>query len=147
FRFQVDEIYDIVDSLRIPDILQLDNGSKVSSIEGICLLLRRLAFPCRLFELMPMFGRLEGMLTRIINATMRWIYNCWAQRLFSWDYTRLTPAKLEQFARAVSRAGSPLLDIVGFIDETVRPIARPMENQRQEYNGHHRLYAMKFQAV
>lgn len=32
-------------------------------------------------------------------------------------------------------------------DGTVRPIARPTENQRQEYNGHHRLHAMKFQAV
>lgn len=147
FRFQVDEIYDIVDALRMPDILPLDNGSKFRSTEGVCLLLRRLAFPCRLIELMPMFGRSESMLSRIISATMRWIYNRWAQRLFSWDYTRLTPAKLEQFARAVSRAGSPLLDVVGFIDGTVRPIARPIENQRREYNGHHRLHAMKFQAV
>jgi hypothetical protein len=147
FRFRVDEIYDIKDALRLPDSLDLDNGSRFSTLEGLCLVLRRLAYPCRLVDLMYMFGRSEGMLSRIISTTLKWIYNRWAQRLFSWDHARLTPEKLEEFATAIVEAGSPLLDVVGFIDGTVRPIARPTENQRSEYNGHHRVHAMKFQAV
>ena len=35
----------------------------------------------------------------------------------------------------------------GFIDGTVRPIARPGENQRVVYNGHKRVHALKFQSV
>ncbi|GJJ68191.1 nuclease HARBI1 [Entomortierella parvispora] len=147
FRFRTDEILDIVEALRVPNVLVLDNGSKFSSLEGVCIVLRRLAFPCRLVDLMPMFGRSEGMLSRIFNKTITWIYNRWARQLFTWDHARLTPAKLEQFAAVIREAGSPLQDVVGFIDGTVRPIARPMENQRQEYNGHHRVHAMKFQAV
>ena len=35
----------------------------------------------------------------------------------------------------------------GFIDGTVRPIARPTQNQREVFSGHERCQAIKFQAV
>ena len=43
--------------------------------------------------------------------------------------------------------GAALENCFGFIDGTVRPIARPDENQRVVYNGHKRVHALKFQSV
>jgi nuclease HARBI1 len=34
-----------------------------------------------------------------------------------------------------------------FVDGTVRPICRPSRRQKQAYNGHKRIHALKFQAV
>lgn len=35
----------------------------------------------------------------------------------------------------------------GFVDGTVRPIARPVVNQRAVYNGHKRINSVKFQSA
>lgn len=35
----------------------------------------------------------------------------------------------------------------GFVDGTVRPIARPGEHQKVIYNGHKKVHALKFQSV
>lgn len=43
--------------------------------------------------------------------------------------------------------GSPLQNCFGFVDGTVRPIAKPVNNQRIVYNTHKRLYALKFQSL
>ena len=45
------------------------------------------------------------------------------------------------------RLGAPLGNCFGFIDGTVRGIARPQENQRVMYNGHKRIHSIKFQSV
>ena len=39
------------------------------------------------------------------------------------------------YAAAISARGAPLQNCFGFIDGTVRPIARPGDNQRILYNG------------
>ena len=46
-----------------------------------------------------------------------------------------------------SLKGAPLDSCLGFIDGTVRRIARPNKNQRIVYNGHKRVHALKFQSV
>lgn len=147
FRFRADEIRDIIVALRMPDYFTLVNRGRIPSIEGVCIVLRRLAYPCRYIELVQMFGRSESMLSRITSTVLRWICDRWMDTLFHWDHARLTPAKLEEFARAVKDAGSLLPGVIGFIDGTVRPIARPIEGQELDYNGHHRVHAMKYQAV
>lgn len=51
------------------------------------------------------------------------------------------------YAAAIAARGSPLDNCFGFVDGTVRPTARPGENQRILYNGHKRVHAIKFQSV
>lgn len=51
----------------------------------------------------------------------------------------------ESFAAAVHAKGAPLRQCFGFIDGTVRPIARPTVNQRIMYSGHKRVHCLKFQ--
>jgi hypothetical protein len=74
FRFHVDEIYDIGAALWLPQIMVLDNDTRFQTIEGLCIVLHRLAYPCRWYDLMHIFSRSEGMLSRIGNAVMKWIY-------------------------------------------------------------------------
>ena len=54
---------------------------------------------------------------------------------------------MEMYAAAITATGAPLQNCFGFIDGTVRPIARPVDNQRILYNGHKRVHALKFQSV
>ena len=48
---------------------------------------------------------------------------------------------------AVYSQGAPLSNCFGFVDGTVRGIARPGHNQRVMYNGHKRVHSVKFQSV
>ena len=49
------------------------------------------------------------------------------------------------FSAAVHAKGAALQQCWGFIDGTVRPIARPTRNQRIMYSGHKRIHCLKFQ--
>lgn len=146
FRFTADEIQQIVVALRMPGIVILDNGSKVHCVEAFCITLRRLTYPCRLFDLMDIFGRSQCMISRIFNHTLRILYQRWRPRLL-WDSARLNREKLEEFHSAIRRQGAPCRTTFGFIDGTVRAVCRPIENQEMIYNGHKRIHAMKYQSV
>lgn len=54
---------------------------------------------------------------------------------------------MSAFAFAIQRKGAPLSTCIGFIDGTVRPIARPVVNQQIMYSGHKRVHCIKFQVI
>lgn len=96
---------------------------------------------------MHLFGRSPDVVSRIANHVMHHIYDTLHHLLDSFDHDRLTPDVLERLALAVHARGGLHPDIWGFIDGTVRPISRPTEHQRQVYNGHKRVHALKYQSV
>ena len=57
------------------------------------------------------------------------------------------PNQIQTYADAVRNKGAALHNCFGFIDGTVRPIARPEEHQRTVYNGHKRVHGLKFQSL
>lgn len=117
-------------------------------LEGLCLLLKRLTYPCRYSDLIHRFGRPVPELCMITNRVLDWVYDNHSHRLLEWDnQPYLSPASLQLYAHAISRKGSPLRNCFGFVDGTVRPIARPGEAQRIVYNGHKRVHSLKFQSV
>ena len=75
---------------------------------------------------------------------LNFIYEQYGQRPRTLDHPWLNLAELSQ---KVSDMGSPVNRCFGFIDETVRPIARPTQNQGEVFSGHKRVHALKFQAV
>ena len=83
----------------------------------------------------------------ISNTVLDWIYDNHAFRLTSWNQFFLSPPYLEQYCQSIAEKGSPLKNCFGFIDGTVRAIARPGTNQRTVYNGHKRVHALTFEAV
>ena len=147
FRFNKEDIYLLSDVLDMPEQITCCNGTKASSIEALCILLKRFAYPCRYLDMISRFGRSVPELCLINNSVLNFIHGRWGYLLSSMNQPWLSPIQLEIFAEAVHDKGAPLNNCWGFIDGTVRPICRPGENQRILYNGHKKVHALKFQSV
>lgn len=147
FRFGLAELPLLAKVLAIPDTFVCRNGTVATGIEGLCILLRRFAYPCRLSDLIPRFGRSVPELSEIISEVSSHIFDNYGYLLRSLDQPWLQPNCLQRFADAIYGRGSALSNCWGFVDGTVRPIARPGEHQRVLYNGHKRVHALKFQSV
>ena len=122
-------------------------GTTTPGIEGLCVLLRRLTYPCRYSDLIPRFGRLIPELSMIYNIVLDHIYNTRGHRISQWNNPILDHVSLERYAEAIHDKGAALDNCIGFIDGTVRSICRPGELQRVVYKGHKRVYALKISII
>ena len=147
FRFGKNDLYTLLDVLNIPEKVICIQGTACKDIEALCILLKRLAFPTRYSDMTPMFGRNMTETCLIYNKMIDHIYAQHAHRLNDWNQPMLTSAQLKLYANAIHQKGAPLRSCFGFVDGTVRRIARPKNNQRQVYNGHKRVHGLKFQNV
>ena len=147
FRLEKHHVGRLVDALQIPAIYKCDQGTICEGLEGLCILLKRFAFPCRFSDMIPIFGRPVPELCMINNTVIDWVYNHHRHRIMDWNPNVLSPIQLENYAEAVFNKGAALRNCFGFVDGTVRPISRPDENQRVVYNGHKRVHGLKFQSV
>ena len=147
FRFHKSDISVLLDALQLPQTFVCRQGTVCDGLEGLCIALRRFAYPCRYSDLIQRFGRPVPELSMISNLDINTIFQQHHHKISQWNDSILRPELLESYARAVYAKGSPLQNCFGFIDGTVRPICRPGENQRIVYNGHKRIHALKFQSV
>ena len=83
-------------------------------MEGLCILLKKLAYPCRYTDMVPRYGRNPTELCVIFNTMFDFIYDYHNHRLRSWDQFFLQPNQLYSYAEAVHRLGAPLGDCFGF---------------------------------
>ena len=144
FRFNKDHLERLRAALAIPLTITCYNGTKVTGMEALCILLRRLAYPNRLGDLSPIFGRATEELSIIFNTVLNIVYNQHNNKFSNLEQAWINPAT---FAEAVANKGAPLDRIWGFIDGTVRGICRPKYHQQAVFNGHKRIHALKFQSV
>ena len=93
------------------------------------------------------FARPVPVISMVTNILIDYIYDIHGRRLTNWNRDILDTDHLEMYAAVIAARGLPLDNCFGFVDGTVRPIARPGENQRILYNGHKRVHAIKFQSV
>lgn len=96
--------------------------------------------------MIPTFGRPILELSMVTNEVLDFIHNTHSHKITEWNHALLSPALLQTYVVATYAKGAAL-NCFGFIDGTVRPIARPGENQRVVYNGHKRVHALKFQLL
>ena len=59
FRFLRSQIYDLKNVLNIPEKIVTCQRAVSSGVDGLCVLLKRLAFPCQYTDMVPTFGRNE----------------------------------------------------------------------------------------
>ena len=147
FRFEKTHLPLLADVLQIPLMFKCSQGSVADGLEALCMLLKRLSYPCRYADMVPRLGRPIPVLGMVTNQVLDFIYDTHGRRILQWNYDLLNPSSLEQYTYSVSRKGFPLDNCFGFVDGTVRPISWPGENQRVLYNGHKRVHAIKFQSV
>ena len=132
------------ENLQIPDEIVCCQRSVCKGMEGMCILLKRLAYPCRYTDMVPRFGRNPTELCLIFNEVLDLIYTNHCHRLKN---PFLQPGQLHRYANAIHLQGSRFENCFGFVDGTVRSIARPTKYQRVMYNGHKRVHAIKCQSV
>ena len=147
FRIDKKDIPQLADVLHLPNEFRCAQRTVVGKIEGLCMLLKRTAYPCRLNDMMRRFNRPVPEISMIINTVIDHIYDHHGHRITEWNNQILSPDKLDSYAEAIRNKGAALENCFGFIDGTVHPICRPTRNQKQVYNGHKRAHALKFQSV
>ena len=142
--FRKRDIPILAEAFRLPDSYTCEQRTVCNGIEGLCLLLRRLAYPCRYSDLIHRFGRPVPEVCMINNHAMETVY--WQPTPSPFD--RMEPHFNElAFASNICWCYTKERKCFGFIDGTVRPICRPEGNQRIIYNGHKRVHGLKYQSV
>ena len=81
FRFHKEHIAPLVAALRLDDEYCANNGIKWSGTEGLCMFLRRISYPNRLVDLIPIFGRHKMEMSTILNVMTNEIYSLHHARL------------------------------------------------------------------
>ena len=131
FRVKKRDLPILAEALQIPDSFTCSQRSVVSGMEGLCILLRRLAYPCRYSDIIPRFGLPVPVLSMVCNDVLDFVYETHGHRITQWNPTVLSPADLQIYSDAVAAKGAALQNCFGFIDGTVRPICRPTEDTLQ----------------
>lgn len=147
FRFAPSEIDLLRQALRIPQKFTCPNGTVASGEEGLLMLLKRFAYPCRLSDMVPRFGRSVPEISLILTEVTKHVVETQGHLLKDLNQPWLQPHHLEEFALVIHQKGAALDNCWGFVDGTVRPICRPGEHQRLMFNGHKRVHGLKFQSV
>ena len=147
FRFQREDLLRLRTALRIPDQVITAQRDRVSGNEAFCILLRRLAYPCRWLELRRLFGRTTGTLSRIFYHILRHISAKFSHLMRTLNQDWLTEEDFQLFAAAVAGKGGTVPGCFGFIDGTAHRICRPRHFQRSMYSGHKRIHCLKWQCV
>jgi hypothetical protein len=132
--------------LDLPLQIHAENRTTEPRRDALCMLLARFTYPKRYSDLHLEFGWTPERVSRITSVLCRLIVDRW-QHLLTFDHHRLTPRKLREYANIIRKKASPLHNCWGFVDGTVRPIARPVRMQRTVYNGHKRVHALKYHAI
>ena len=113
----------------VPPIFKCSQGSVADNMEAMCMLLKRLSYPCRYADMVPRFGRPIPVLGMVTNQVLDFIYDTHGRH---WKNTAML--YLER-------------DCFGFVNGTVRPITGPGENQGVLYNGRKRVHAIKLRSI
>jgi len=145
-RFTRKEVEELVNALQLPRIVRAANRITEDSRTALCMLLARLAYPNRLCDLALKFGWPVERVSRISTVVQGFIHDRWYHVLV-WDPQRLTPECLARYARAIEQKGAPIGTVWGFIDGTIRAIARPTQHQQTCYNGWKRKHCLKYHAI
>jgi hypothetical protein len=146
FRFTQEEVVRLSEALQLPEYIYGDNRIKEEKLQALCMLLVRLAYPSRLSDLHLQFGWKPERTSRICNTLLKYIYDKWKHLLF-FDQHLLSPERLASYTIAIREKDAPLETCWGFIDGTMRRIARPIYGQESVYNGWKRGHYLKYQAI
>ncbi|KAE8217762.1 hypothetical protein CF319_g8221 [Tilletia indica] len=146
FRFTKREVDTILPHLQLPAMIKTKARDVCTAKHAFLCTLAYLG-GSSLIRIEQLFGRSYTSVHRIVKATIRLILGQWSHLIHfrQAQELHLRPERLSQLANALAAFGCPSKQVWGFLDGTVRPIARPKRGQRSFYNGHKRTHAIKFQ--
>ncbi len=134
FCFEKTDIHRLCEAMSLKSEYHSHTKLKWQNIEGLCMLIRCLAYPNHLCELRPLFGHHVTEMSVIINCMTQVLLNKFGHKLLDlWENDWFDPDSL---ARAVQNKGAVMSCVWGFLDGTVGAIARLVHNQREFFSGH-----------
>ena len=108
FRFEKRDIFNLKDVLHFPEEIITYNRLNDDATEAICILLKRVAYPCRYLDMVPRFARPVREMCVICNTVMSKLYEQWSCLPTSFDRELLSPANHQKYADAIHAKGAPL---------------------------------------
>ena len=115
--FFLNYIYLLKDILIIPDEINCYNRTEVDGLGGLCIFLKRFAYPCRYSDMIPIFGRSVQELCLVFYYVMDTLYNFHGNLLTCLNQQWLSPVNLESFCNAFHQSGAALENCWGLVDE------------------------------
>ena len=70
FRFEKTHLPLLADVLQIPPMFKCSQGSVADGMETLCMLLKRLSYPCRYEDMVPRFDRPIPVLSMVTNQVL-----------------------------------------------------------------------------
>ena len=98
FRFSLPELPILAQALRIPEKFTCPNGTVDSGMEGLCILLKRFAYPNRYSDMIFRCGRSASELSLMASVVTDFIYNTHGYLLRDLNQPWLQPERLEEYA-------------------------------------------------
>ena len=147
FRIAMYGIHRLVTALQIPVKITCFRRPAKSNIEGICILIKRLVFPCQLTDVISIFGRNPTKISPTFKYVLDFICSQRSPKVSAWIQNFQLPNQLSTYANAVHLKGAPLSNCFDFIDGAVIPISRPNSDLETLYNDSKRIHAIKFQSL
>ena len=95
-----------------------------------CILLKRLAYPCRYSYMVARFAKSVPAICMFTNKLQDYVYDTQKGRIIMWNHAILSPHLLQDYPAALQKKGAALGNCLGSVDGTVRPISRSERNQR-----------------
>ena len=147
FRFRKADMPRLLAALELPQQLITKEGYKFTADEAVTILLLKLTTPTTLHAIHRATGHRPGRASSLLKLLWQWFDDTWSLRLLASDLTQWAP-QFPVWADAIFAAtGHRGLDgCIGFIDGTLRCIARPVSHEDVMFNGHHWKHGMVFQA-
>ena len=144
FRVRPRHFRELVESLKIPDTMTTEKRDRFSGTTGLLVLLARMGSKASLFSVGVIVRMNPKRIGRICNTVVQWLFD-------TWGHVVKGPAKddrLATYCEAI-REGAGLFHnpVFGFIDYTIRAIARPVYGQEALYTGWKMKHGLKYQAV
>ena len=107
FHFTHESIFNIHTHLDLPLRLKLVGGARVSSLESVCIMQNRHAYPNRLKTSEAVFGRQFTILSKVVRVMSNKVYKKYKHKM-KIEEGYMTQETAAQFKVAVADVGSPL---------------------------------------
>jgi hypothetical protein len=154
FLFRLPHFRRLVDAMGLKDqYFRVSTRNRFKVRADVCLLvvLRRLSYPCRFWEMTEEFGMPSNRLCEIFHATLEIIYDRYHSLI---EFETWLPY-FSDFARVFEDYGSPYADFVGLIDGDFLRMCRPgglgnrcsRLDQGQFYTGEKAAHGVKHLAA
>lgn len=91
----------LVDVLGLPDEIKCKEGTICDSTEGLCIVLKRLAYPCHYSDLISIYGRPVPEISMISNTVIDFTFEHHGRRILELNHTILNHHALQTYAEAV----------------------------------------------